>query len=137
MYTYTCFITCQHYIHFAGQAFCKAHCVKVDELGYPTKLREFLTSCGKEVTPDSYTKNMKKLVDEKIKKISQQIDAKSFNVKSSTDVQGTTYLLRKRAFKQVENFELEEDEEENCNKYSFSSLKIILFILLKGTQGVK
>ena len=80
---------------------------------------------------------MKKLVDEKIKKISQQIDAKSLNVKSSTDVQGTTYLLRKRAFKQVENFELEEDEEENCNKYSFSSLKIILFILLKGTQGVK
>ena len=54
---------------------------------------------------------MKKVVDSEVKKISKQIDASKLNIKSSTDVQGTSYLLRKRAFKQVDNFELEGDGE--------------------------
>ena len=59
---------------------------------------------------------MKKIVDAEVKKISKLIDTTSLNVKSSTDVQGTSYLLRKRAFKEVENFELDGDGDD-CNKY--------------------
>jgi hypothetical protein len=43
----------------SGKAFCTAHCKKVEDMGYPTNLREFLKSCGTEtdaVEPDSYTK---------------------------------------------------------------------------------
>ena len=101
-----------------GKAFCSLHCEKVEELGYPTNLREFLLSCGtkKDVNPDSYNKDMKKIVDAEIKKISQQIDAKSLNVKSSSDVQGTSYLLHKKAFRQAENFEMD-GEGDDCNKW--------------------
>lgn len=58
---------------------------------------------------------MKKIVDTEIKKISKKIDASSVNVRSSTDVQGTSYLLRKREFINYENFELE-GEGDDCNK---------------------
>ena len=58
---------------------------------------------------------MKKIVDDEVKKISRQIDTTSLNVKSSTDVQGTSYLLRNRAFKQAENFEMDGDGDD-CNK---------------------
>ena len=43
----------------SGKAFCTAHCKKVEDMGYPTNLREFLKSCGTQtdaVEPDSYTK---------------------------------------------------------------------------------
>ena len=50
-----------HYILniFSGKAFCTSHCKKVEDLGYPTNLREFLKSCGTEadaIEPDLYTK---------------------------------------------------------------------------------
>ena len=60
-------------------------------------------------------KDMKKIVDKEIKKISKKIDSSSVNVRSSTDVQGTSYLLRKREFKNVDNFYLE-GEGDDCNK---------------------
>ena len=43
----------------SGKAFCTAHCKKVEDMGYPTNLSEFLKSCGTQtdaVEPDSYTK---------------------------------------------------------------------------------
>ena len=58
---------------------------------------------------------MKKTVDAEIKKISKKIDASSVNVRSSTDVQGTSYLLRKRELKNIDNFGLEGDGDD-CNK---------------------
>ena len=58
---------------------------------------------------------MKKLVDAKIKMIAKKIDASSVKARSSTDVQGTSYLLRKREFKNADNFVLEGDGED-CNK---------------------
>ena len=42
----------------SGKAFCTAHCQKVEDMGYPTNLREFLKSCDTQtdaVEPDSYT----------------------------------------------------------------------------------
>ena len=48
-----------------------------------------------EIKPDEYNKDMKKVVDSEVKKILKQIDASKLNIKSSTDVQGTSYLLRK------------------------------------------
>ena len=58
---------------------------------------------------------MRKIVDAELKKISKQIDSSSLKVKSATDAQGTSYLLRKREFKITENFELEGDGDD-CNK---------------------
>ena len=58
---------------------------------------------------------MKKTVDAKIKMIVKQIDASSVKARSSTDVQGTSYMLRKREFKNADNFVLEGDGED-CNK---------------------
>ena len=100
-----------------GKAFCKSHCSKVEELGYPTNLREFLISCSKtkEVVPESYSKDMKKIVDNKVNQISKKIDTDSLKIKSSTDAQGTSSLLRSRAFKEVENFEMD-GEGNDCNK---------------------
>ena len=58
---------------------------------------------------------MKKTVDAKIKMMAKKIDASSVKARSSTDVQGTSYLLRKREFKNADNFVLEGDGED-CNK---------------------
>jgi hypothetical protein len=58
---------------------------------------------------------MKKTVDAEIKKISKKIDSNSLNVRSSTDVKGTSYLLRKREFKNANNFVLDGDGDD-CNK---------------------
>ena len=58
---------------------------------------------------------MKKIVDQKIKKIAKEIANDTLKVRSSTDVQGTSYLLGKREFKSPTNFVLEGDGED-CNK---------------------
>ena len=50
---------------------------------------------------------MKKTADAKIKIIAKKIDASSLKARSSTDVQGTSYLLRKREFKNADNFVLD------------------------------
>ena len=43
----------------SGKAFFTAHCKKVEDIGYPSNLREFFKSCGTQtdaVEPDLYTK---------------------------------------------------------------------------------
>ena len=50
-----------------------------------------------------------------IKMIAKKIDASSVKARSSTDVQGTSYLLLKREFKNADNFALDGDGED-CNK---------------------
>ena len=76
-------------ISILEKAFCLAHCEKVQDLGYPTNLRDFLKSCGDSINPDQYNKDMQKMVNKKIKEICRQIDHSSLNVKSATDVQGS------------------------------------------------
>ena len=69
----------------------------MEEIGYPTDLRDFLKSCSSDnasVNPEAYTKDMQKVVNEKIKKISKLIDSSDLKIKSSTDVQGIFYNLQ-------------------------------------------
>ena len=51
----------------SGQAFCGAHGEVINQLGYPTALRDFLKSCSSvdaPVDPFNYTKSMKLKVEE-------------------------------------------------------------------------
>ena len=64
----------------------------MEEIGYPTDLK----SCGSDnasVNPEAYTKDMQKVVNEKIKKISKLIDSSDLKIKSSTDVQGIFTII--------------------------------------------
>ena len=108
-----------------GKAFCSVHCEKVEALGYPSNLRQFLKSCATDntVDPDAYTKDMKKIVDKKIKEISKEIDVNTIKIRSSTYVQGTTYLLRKREFKNPTNFAMD-GEGADCNKDTGSKARL-------------
>ena len=106
------------YNNIAGKAFCQAHCLKVAELVYPTDLEEFLKSCCNEtqtVDPNEFCKPMKQRVDEELKKITKLLENSSLNIKSATEAQGTSYLLRNRQFKNKNNFTLD-GEWEDCNK---------------------
>ena len=90
------------YNNIAGKAFCQVHCEKVAELGYPTDLKEFLKSCSNDaqtVDPNQYCKPMKQRVDEELKKITKLLEKSSLNIKSATEAQGTSYLLRNRQSK--------------------------------------
>ena len=117
-------VYCPHILYnkTAGKAFCEIHCVKVAELGYPTDLKEFLKSCSNEkqsVDPNQYSKPMKQRVDEELKKITKLLDKTSLNIKSATEAQGTSYLLRSATFANTNNFALEGDGED-CNKLIMS-----------------
>ena len=97
------------------------------ELGYPTDLKEFLKSCSNEaqtVDPNEYCKPMKQRVDEELKKITKLLEKSPVDIKSATEAQGTSYLLRKRQFKDKNNFTLE-GEGEDCNKYNNLKLSIM------------
>ena len=105
-----------------GQTFCESHCVRVAELGYPTDLKKFLKSCGNEnqtVNPNEYSKPMKQRVDKELKKISKMLEGSSPNIKTASEAQGTSYLLRNKAFRNKNNFVLEGDGED-CNKLIIS-----------------
>ena len=105
-------------LYIIGKAFCEAHCVKVAELGYPTDLKEFLKSCGNEkqsVDPNEYSKPMKQRVDEELKVIAKLLEGASIDIKSATEAQGTSYLLRNTAFRNKNNFMLQGDGDD-CNK---------------------
>lgn len=105
-------------VDFKGKAFCEAHCVQVAELGYPTDLKEFLKSCGNDqqhVNPEEYCKPMKQCVDAELKKITKMLENSSLDIKSATEAQGTSYLLRNTTMRNRKNFELQ-GEGEDCNK---------------------
>ena len=73
-----------------GHAFCKDHCLKVNDLGYPTDLKQFLKSCGNgdcPVNPDAFTKSMKDHVDNVVKDLSEKIE-NGGEFRSSLDAQG-------------------------------------------------
>ena len=74
-----------------GQAFCKAHCTIISDLGYPTELRGFLKSCaaddGEEIDPENYTKVMQQKVEAVLRRICNDIPASS-QFKSCIDAQG-------------------------------------------------
>ena len=103
-----------------GQAFCKEHCQKVSSLGYPTDLKDFLKSCSSErqiVNPREYSKPMRQRVDEVIHEISEKIEGTVANVKTASEAQGFSYLLRDIAFRRQQNFILAEDNTNECNKH--------------------
>ena len=98
-----------------SKAFCSEHCAVVERLGYPSDLREFLISCGTKnnpVDPNKYSKPMKHLVEWTLSRISQRVEPTN---ETSTDAQGTTYLLRNRNIANEANFTLLGDGED-CNK---------------------
>ena len=115
-----------------GHAFCSEHCQEVKQLGYPTELKAFLKSCSdgmSVVNPDEYSKEMMKTVNDKIKIISRQLKGVAA-ARSATDVQGTSYLLRKRNLSSA-SFELEGDSQADCNKDTGNKMR-----LRRWTRGV-
>ena len=92
------------------------------ELGYPTDLKVFLKSCSNEkqsVDPNEYSNPMKQRVDEELKKITKLLDKQSLGIKTATEAQGTSYLVRKPIFKNTNNFTLEGNGDD-CNKLLIS-----------------
>ena len=111
----------------SGQAFCKEHCQKVSSLGYPTDLKDFLKSCSSErqiVNPREYSKPMRQRVDEVIHEISEKIEGTVANVKTASEAQGFSYLLRDTAFRRQQNFILAGDNTNECNKDTGSVMKV-------------
>ena len=65
-----------------GSAFCVQHSKTVEDLGYPSKLREFLTKCG--ANPNSYTKEGKALVSAELDKLTDKSTSQE-NTPSASD----------------------------------------------------
>ena len=79
----------------SGQAFCGAHGEVIDQLGYPTALRDFLNSCSSvnaPVDPFNYTKSMKEKVDTVLRDISKKAGKPQGDIKSASDVQGYSFI---------------------------------------------
>ena len=92
--------------------------MQVAELGYLTDLKGFLKSCSNDkqsVDPDEYSKPMKQRVEEELKKITKLLAKSNLGIKSATEAQGTSYLLRKSTFTNKDNFSLE-GSGDDCNK---------------------
>ena len=96
-----------------GSAFCSVHSKIVEDLGYSSQLRKFITKCG--ANPDAYTKEGKKQVKAVLQSLSKRLDSGG-STKSAEDAQGTEYLLRDRKISNEENFKMTEDPEESCRK---------------------
>ena len=88
-------------------AFCSVHAKVAKNLGKPTKLREFLKSCGTD--PDNYTKEGKGKVKAVLKVMADQTNVDQTKV---GEEQGTEYLLRNRQLMNPSNLITEETEEE-------------------------
>ena len=93
-----------------GSAFCPVHAKAVEDLNYPSALREFLITCG--ANPGNYTKEQK----EKVRSILEDLSNESTTgvvTQSGADMQGTSFLL--------ENKDLRPDSGQmeagkSCNK---------------------
>ena len=126
-----------------GHAFCQEHCEEVKRLGFPTELKAFLKSCGtvvSAVNPDEYSKEMMKTVNERIKIISRQLNRKD-NIRSATDVQGTSHFLRRQNLP-PSSFELDGDSQVDCNKDTGNKMRLRrwtrgVFVTLSGGGIVK
>ena len=74
-----------------GQAFCEDHCDELKSIGFTTtELRSFLKHAG--ANPDEYTKADQAKVNREVERLSALLKCP---VRTSTDVQGTTDLLKK------------------------------------------
>lgn len=95
-------------------AFCKKHCLAVEDQGKPSGLRQFIKSCG--ANPESYNKDGKSKVQTVLEQMSKINNGK--NDLTFADTQGVTYLLRSKEISNKENFEedIEGDENTNCRK---------------------
>ena len=85
-----------------GKAFCALHCSVAKELGRPTKLNDFLASCG--ANPNAFTKDGKSKVTEDLKQMANEANKKQLNIENDCDTQGINYLLRNSEIAKKENF---------------------------------
>ena len=58
-------------------------------------------------------------MDEELNKISKMLEGSSPNIKTASEAQGTSYLLRNKAFRNKNNF-VSEGDGEDCNKLIIS-----------------
>ena len=104
-------------------------------------MKDFLKSCSSErqiVNPREYSKPMRQRVDEVIHEISEKNEGTVANVKTASEAQGFSYLLRDTAFRRQQNFILAGDNTNECNKDTGSVMKLrrwsrgILAIVRRG-----
>ena len=94
-----------------GSAFCHAHSIIAESLGYPSQLRKFITKCGAD--PNSYTKEGR----EKVKSCLEKLGRENFTqTKSAEDAQGTGHFLRDKTLANQDNFKMTDVPEESCRK---------------------
>lgn len=96
-----------------GKAFCDSHSQVVEKLGKPSGLRPFLESCG--VKGENINKEEKKGVDCILKEMAAKSLVKEPGGRTAGEEQGTERLLRKCS-KDVKNFEVVKNNEEECRK---------------------
>ena len=96
-----------------GSAFCVSHKQVIENMGYPSDLRGFISSCGGN--PSSFTKDDKKKVKAVLESLSQTYAGEN-TTESGGDAQGTTYLLRNRELATASNFEMTEEKDDHCKK---------------------
>ena len=95
-----------------GSGFCSVHSKEVKNLGKPTKLKEFLKSCGTD--PENYSKEAKGKVKDVLEAMANKSKAKQTKV---GEEQGTEYLLRNKKLMNPKNLVSTESEEEPlCRK---------------------
>ena len=94
----------------AGSAFCFNHSQLVKEFGHPTKLKEFISSCGAD--PANYTK----VEREKVKAVFKSLLSRTRGIGNSTETaetaQGTDFLLNNAEVTSLPNLQ----DEEQCAK---------------------
>lgn len=98
----------------SGKAFCTLHCGVADQLGRPTKLNDFLASCGAD--PKAFTKEGKSQVTEVLQNMANEAQAKNLKTNNDSDTQGINYLLRNSDIAKKENFVPEKNSEADCRK---------------------
>lgn len=96
-----------------GKAFCQQHCILIESLNIPTKLRDFISYCK----ADSYAFNSdeKKKVKAKVTEIAKLFKKQKVKGTSSAESQGLTMMLRNKELMKKENFQMV-NTEEDCRK---------------------
>ena len=97
----------------SGSAFCENHSLAVEKMGYPSKLRPFLESCG--ANPNAYTDVGRAKVKTLLQKLAQDNGDPTVGL-AVEDVQGVGYLLRNRGIASGDNFKVDSKEKGDCRK---------------------
>ena len=96
-----------------GSGFCAHHAKVVGDLGYPTKLRPFLSHCGAD--PDSFTKEGKKKVTDFIQEICKKHPSLGDEGGNAENLQGMRHMLQNPEIAKEENLTVAK-EADSCKK---------------------